>query len=283
MNQYYHELSAYSGLRRCGATKEFKQIAAGVGMPDSFRAWIGRDGTHHTMGSWWKIQHPERLKRARKEEMQKTYYQSPRAKQAQLENWCVDGLTDFSSFAKENRKLFSDAYKEKYGFPMLVHLLQDFYTDTVWRVLYNFEHQEEKILKTEEKVILGEQDFDGTSNPKTKIPQYHLLDVSKKASSERFRREYKVLNEYASYVLIQALGEEGISYGSKQENQIKYSFQQNYPQEITNQAKGYIKIPEKVKEALRGEEIQLEKEAKQIDEIGIFAITINNNRINWSE
>lgn len=27
----------------------------------------------------------------------------------------------------------------------------------------------------------------------------------------------------------------------------------------------------------------LEKEAQQIDEIGIFAITINNNRINWSE
>lgn len=27
----------------------------------------------------------------------------------------------------------------------------------------------------------------------------------------------------------------------------------------------------------------LEKEARQIDEIGIFTITINNNRINWSE
>lgn len=287
MNQDFHVLCSMLGAYKKSSSKKEtddyieKNVAALVCL-DAFRARIDRNATHFIAQSYWKMPESlDKLKNSSEEDMQ--FHITERARLTQ--GLCVNELCDFKTFVRQNLNLFSDENAGAYGKTVLIHCLQDFYMDVVWRLMYNFENQGKVILKTQDSVTDVDPDITPSEkSPKTVKPKYEKLDETVKKSDSRFREEYRDINYYASYLMTQRL--QSIGFDVFDDNQtdifsrLRPEVQSRYPEDVFLKSGKYFSFSEDTKKALRDPE-EAEKLKKKVQSIfagnvGLFVQGINN-------
>ena len=260
MNQDFHILCGILGAYKVNNSKEqtlkyIKNNVAAMEIMDSFRARLDRQITHFVSGSYWKMPETmEEVKKSKKEDMQSHLSEESKISQG----YCVNGLMDFKNLVKNNIGLFNEKNIDEYGKPVLVHSLQDFYTDIVWRLMYNFENQGKIILKTEEPVQFVDSDVTPDDIDRSKKAEYTKLDENLKKSDQRFREEYKTINCYASLFLAKKLQNLGFDIWNDEENNIFSDLApyviEKYPEDVYAGSGKYMNFQPETKEAMTDDE-----------------------------
>lgn len=288
MNQDFHILCSMLGAYKKNNSKEkteeyIRENAAAIEIVDSFRCRLDRQITHCTSGSYWEMPETlEELRLSKPEQMR--YHFSEKSKS--LQGLCVNELIDFKTLVRNNLSLFSEQNVDGYGTPVLMHALQDFYTDVVWRLMYNFEGQDTKILKTQKAVGQVDEDITQSGKDRTKKAKYSKLGPTLKEADKKFREEYKTINDYASYRLAMELQGLGFDIYTDEQNDIFSRLEpevaSRYPTDVFEKSGKYMTFSPRTKQALQDpkEAERLESEIEQIfgGNLDLFVKAMRNSR-----
>lgn len=297
MNQDVHILATI--LSKDGELKDKDQVMefvkkdlGAVGILDSYRCWMPRQVTHFTKGSYWKMPTTlEELKKSKKEDMK--FYLSDFSKQMIAKKSCVDETILIKNLIRNNLEMFSNESNENYGILVLAHALQDFYTDEVWRLIYNFNNQTEVILKTESEIsgITSFLDSRNTDNSKKTQATYHLLRNNVQDSDHKFREDYRAINCFVSYLLSKQLEKRGYVVWEDEDNnifkEVQESYEALYPQEVFDSCRKYVNYLPETRECMEKSDARaLDEQIKEIfgeNYDGLFGKMLENLLISYGE